>query len=408
MPGRAGGAGLSGLAAAQGVPAGSCADRPRGGGEDAHPPRAGGVAGGCGRTAPRWSSCLALDRGNGVAPEALPEGTCRRPSCRRGCSVGSGSCWSCRTRSFSDLTNTRRGSDQELLQGSGEGAEAPAGDAGGRRWCGVPRGCEVLAAFDASGGDGAVRGGWAGEAHGAKPTVILDAGISGENIVGFGSGATAGSAAAGRCGRRRRRGRRPLRWRESRRFWRGGVLPRRCGWFPRREGKRASGGDLAWGGTGSGRDPGPARHLHEGLTIPHRRKQYEKVMDTWAGSGSGIGRCPQYEVEVEKGAGPNATAVVWSRAKRRGAGPGAGSYLLRSSQTGSEQIVRTYWRLTEIERRSGRSRRSWDCPIWHGAQPDRGAPLPGGLAYPGSPIRTRLKARDIPCRGPGVRSRCSA
>ena len=52
----------------------------------------------------------------------------------------------------------------------------------------------------------------------------------------------------------------------------------------------------------------------------------------------------QYEVDVEKGEGPNATAVVWCRTKRYGArDAGAGSYLLRSSHVGwgTEQIVRT-------------------------------------------------------------------
>ena len=112
------------------------------------------------------------------------------------------------------------------------------------------------------------------------------------------------------------------------------------------------------------------RRLDEGLTTPHRRKRYEKVVET-------VGRLQerhrlvsaQYAVDVLPGAGPNATAVRWRRTKRHAArDAGAGSYLLRSSRTdwGTEQIVRTYWRLTEIEATFRSLKTELGLrPIWH-------------------------------------------
>ena len=153
-------------------------------------------------------------------------------------------------------------------------------------------------------------------------------------------------------------------------------------------------------------------HLHEGLTIPHRRKQYEKVMDT-------VGRLReryrqvsgQYEVEVTKGEGPNATAVAWTRTTRYGArDAGAGSYLLRSSRTewDAERIVRTYWRLTEIEATFRSLKTELGLrPIWHVKRSRIAAHLfLAVLAYHGVHlIRTRLKARDIPLSWDAIRSR---
>lgn len=154
------------------------------------------------------------------------------------------------------------------------------------------------------------------------------------------------------------------------------------------------------------------RHLHEGLTIPHRRKRYEKVMDT-------VGRLreryrqvsAQYEVEVDPGEGPNATAVRWRRTKRYGArDAGAGSYLLRSSRTDwdAEQIVRTYWRLTEIEATFRSLKTELGLrPIWHVKRSRIAAHLfLAVLAYHGVHLlRTRLKARGIVLSWEGIRTR---
>ena len=154
------------------------------------------------------------------------------------------------------------------------------------------------------------------------------------------------------------------------------------------------------------------RHLHEGLTIPHRRKRYEQVMDT-------VGRLgerhrlvsAQYVVDVRRGEGPNATAVEWRRTKRYAArDAGAGSYVLRSSRTDwdTERIVRTYWRLTEIEATFRSLKTELGLrPIWHVKRSRIAAHLfLAVLAYHGVHlIRTRLKARDIPLSWDAIRTR---
>lgn len=176
------------------------------------------------------------------------------------------------------------------------------------------------------------------------------------------------------------------------------------------EAKRAS--DEAMLARQRGRYEEALRRLDEGLTIPHHRKQYEKVLDT-------VGRLReryrlvsgQYEVEVRKGEGPNATAVVWRRTKRHASrDAGAGSYLLRSSRTDwdTERIVRTYWRLTEIEATFRSLKTELGLrPIWH-VKPSRIAAhlFLAVLAYHGVHlIRTRLKARGIALSWEAIRTR---
>lgn len=154
------------------------------------------------------------------------------------------------------------------------------------------------------------------------------------------------------------------------------------------------------------------RRLDEGLRIPHRRKRYEKVMET-------VGRLreryrlvsAQYEVDVAKGEGPNATAVVWTRTERYAArDAGVGSYLLRSSRTDwdTERIVRTYWRLTEIEATFRSLKTELGLrPIWHVKRSRIAAHLfLAVLAYHGVHlIRTRLKARGMALCWNGIRTR---
>lgn len=154
------------------------------------------------------------------------------------------------------------------------------------------------------------------------------------------------------------------------------------------------------------------RRLDEGLTTPHRRKRYEKVVET-------VGRLQerhrlvsaQYAVEVLPGAGPNATAVRWRRTKRHAArDAGAGSYLLRSSRTDwdTEQIVRTYWRLTEIEATFRSLKTELGLrPIWHVKRSRIAAHLfLAVLAYHGVHlIRTRLKTRGIRLSWDAIRTR---
>ena len=118
----------------------------------------------------------------------------------------------------------------------------------------------------------------------------------------------------------------------------------------------------------------------------------------------------QVEVQVTKGEGANATAVRVPRTKRYGArDAGAGSYLLRSSHTAwsTGQIVRTYWRLTEIEATLRALKTELGLrPIWHVKQSRIAAHLfLAVLAYHGVHlIRARLKARGIHLSWDGVRT----
>ena len=326
---------------------------------------------------------------------------------------------------FYDLTNTwyTGRSDQELLR-FGRSKER-------RDNCplvtlalsldgaGFPRGCEVLAGdvsepstleaalerFEAE----------AGAREGPKPTVILDAGIAKEeNVVwlrerGYGW----------ICVSREARPAPPegdadvtltTSARQEVQAWKLEGDGEEVRLVAVSEAKRAT--DEAMLARHRGRYEAALSHLHEGLTIPHRRKRYEKVLDT-------VGRLReryrlvsgQYAVEVTKGEGPNATAVEWSRTKRYGARDAAvGSYLLRSSRTDwdTEQIVRTYWRLTEIEATFRSLKTELGLrPIWHVKRSRIAAHLfLAVLAYHGVHlIRTRLKARDIPLSWEAIRTR---
>ena len=94
--------------------------------------------------------------------------------------------------------------------------------------------------------------------------------------------------------------------------------------------------------------------LHAGLSIPGRLKRYEKVLES-------VGRIKQrhtrvarhFEVTVEKAAkGHNASAVRYRRRPLHDkADEQAGAYVLRTSRTewDSETILRTYWRITDVE-----------------------------------------------------------
>ena len=62
--------------------------------------------GGCGRTARRWSFWIWIVARRCRSRSSTGRGMCCGGCggrCRRGCSAGSGSCWSCRTRSFSTI-----------------------------------------------------------------------------------------------------------------------------------------------------------------------------------------------------------------------------------------------------------------------------------------------------------------
>ena len=325
---------------------------------------------------------------------------------------------------FYDLTNTwyTGRSDEELLRfgRSKEGRKDPLVTlALSLDGAGFPRGCEVLAGdvsepstlqaalrrFEAEVGGGG----------GQKPTVILDAGIATEENIGW-----LGERGYGWiCVSRETRPAPPegeadvtltTSAQQEVMAWKLDEDEGEVRLVAVSEGKQAT--EEAMLARHRERYEAALRRLHEGLTIPHHRKRYEKVMEM-------VGRLrerhravsAQYEVDVEKGEGPNATAVVWRRTKRYGArDAGAGSYLLRSSHVGwgTEQIVRTYWRLTEIEATFRSLKTELGLrPIWHVKHSRIAAHLfLAVLAYHGVHlIRTRLKARNIRLSWDGIRTR---
>ena len=157
--------------------------------------------------------------------------------------------------------------------------------------------------------------------------------------------------------------------------------------------------------------------LHAGLTRKRCTKRYDKVIEK-------LGRLKEryrlvaahYDIGVERAAdaavqrkGPrggqprpvHATAVTW-RLNATGAARDerAGSYELRTSRTAweLEQVVRTYWRLTEIEAtfRSLKSELGLR-PVWHRRQDRiRGHLFLGVLAFHAvHALRRRLAQRGI-------------
>ena len=143
--------------------------------------------------------------------------------------------------------------------------------------------------------------------------------------------------------------------------------------------------------------------LHEGLAIKGRLKRYDRVLES-------IGRLKQrfatvarqYEVTVKKAkTGPNAAAVRFARRPRYNeADDGAGAYVLRTSHVDwdIETVLRTYWRITDIEATFRTLKSEFGLrPIWH--QLDRRIAahlLIAVLAYHAVHlIRTRLAANGI-------------
>ncbi len=103
------------------------------------------------------------------------------------------------------------------------------------------------------------------------------------------------------------------------------------------------------------------------------------------------------------------------RTRRRGVEPdealwgaGRGGGFVSASDWGTEQIVRTYWRLTEIEATFRSLKTELGLrPIWHVKHSRIAAHLfLAVLAYHAVHlIRTRLKARNIPLSWDGIRTR---
>ena len=94
-------------------------------------------------------------------------------------------------------------------------------------------------------------------------------------------------------------------------------------------------------------------NLHDGLSKPRHVKKYDKVLER-------LGRLReryamvnrQHDITVVKGSDGKASAVTWKpNAAFNARDTCAGLYVLRTSHTewDLEKMVRTYWRLTELE-----------------------------------------------------------
>ena len=274
---------------------------------------------------------------------------------------------------------------------------------------GFPRSCEILPGnvsepgtlHDALARLEAVCGGTA-----PKPTVVMDAGIATEeNIVWLGEQGYDWIAVS--------RGARPplpeggpealliTSARHEVRAWRLASVDGEARLYVVSEGKKKA--ENAIIGLRRNRFEAALEKLHGGLPVKGRLKRYDKVLES-------IGRLKQrfsavarhYEITVEKAkTGPNATAVRFKRRPQYDeADEGAGAYVLRTSHIDwdIETVLRTYWRITDIEAtfRSLKSELGLR-PIWH--QLDRRIAahlLIAVLAYHAVHlIRTRLAARDI-------------
>ncbi len=147
---------------------------------------------------------------------------------------------------------------------------------------------------------------------------------------------------------------------------------------------------------------GELSRLHEGLTIRYRMKRHDRVVEKVGRLKERFARVgKQYEVKVEKGKGPNATAVKWNRREKyEEADASAGAYLLRTSHRDweLEKVLRTYWRLTGVEATFRSLKVDLGLrPIWHRKDARIAAHLfIALLAYHAVRlIRTRLRAAGI-------------
>lgn len=274
---------------------------------------------------------------------------------------------------------------------------------------GFPRSCEILPGNvsepgtldDALARLGAVCGGTA-----PKPTVVMDAGIaSKENIVWLGEQGYDWIAVS--------RGARPAppeggpeallitSAHHEVRAWRLAAVNGEARLYVVSEGKKKA--ETSIQRLKRNRFEAALERLHDGLPVKGRLKRYDRVLE-------GIGRLKQrffavakhYEITVEKAdTGPNASAVRFKRRPQYDeADDGAGAYVLRTSHIDwdIETVLRTYWRITDIEATFKSLKSELGLrPIWH--QLDRRIAahlLIAVLAYHAVHlIRTRLAARGI-------------
>lgn len=274
---------------------------------------------------------------------------------------------------------------------------------------GFPRSCEILPGNVSEPGtleDALARLEAVCGATAPKPTVVIDAGIATEeNITWLGERGYHWIAVS--------RGARPAppeggpeallitSAKHEVRAWRLGTENGEARLYVVSEGKKKTEDSIL--GLKRTRFEAALERLHEGLAIKGRLKRYDRVLES-------IGRLKQrfssvarhYEVTVEKAdTGPTASAVRFARRPRYDeADDGAGAYVLRTSHVDwdIETVLRTYWRITDIEAtfRSLKSELGLR-PIWHQLDKRIAAHLLiAVLAYHAVHlIRTRLAAKEI-------------
>ena len=151
--------------------------------------------------------------------------------------------------------------------------------------------------------------------------------------------------------------------------------------------------------------------LHDGLSLPRRMKRHDRVLEK-------IGRlkkrysgvASQYKIRIER-TNDTATAVRFKRQDKADvADAAAGSCVLRTSHTDweAEKILRTYWRLTDLENTFQQLKSELGMrPIWHNTDARISAHLfITVLAYHAVHlIRTRLRKNDINLRWDSIRNR---
>ena len=150
--------------------------------------------------------------------------------------------------------------------------------------------------------------------------------------------------------------------------------------------------------------------LHDGLSLPRRMKRHDRILDK-------IGRLKerysgiagQYKITIER-TGDTATAVRFKRQDKADvADAAAGSCVLRTSRTDweAEKILRTYWRLTDLENTFRQLKSELGMhPIWHNTDARVSAHLHiTVLAYHAVHlIRTKLRDAGINLRRDSIRN----
>ena len=156
------------------------------------------------------------------------------------------------------------------------------------------------------------------------------------------------------------------------------------------------------------------QYLHDGLSLPRRMKRHDRVLEKIGRLKERYSRvASQYMIRIER-TDDTATAVRFKRQDKADlADAAAGSCVLRTSHTDwdAEKILRTYWRLTDLENTFRQLKSELGLrPIWHSTDARISAHLfITVLAYHAVHlIRTRLRDNDINLRWDSIRNRMAS